>query len=329
METLKQALIHPKTGPPSTIFNDQRSQRGECPKLLRYLEEYSKRELTYSTDAPNAFLDVLRSFEKQKGLVRHYWGVPIMPFCSGSDSDCALEGFLRGLCWSSSESKTTRRLQFPSWSWAGWDCSGEGVIFHSPELQLHPLLSRLQISLNDKIIDWPEFWARHEPEPSTVDFYAQSSPAELHTAGRVIKFHGSREAGSCNHCEGFQELWLKSATYRSTDHGAPLVRAYLQQLPAGMQRLTAVGLGAAKGMLDSFTTIILNKGRELEDQSEPNYVLVFLLLREQHDVKAASLPGSPPRFERVGLMKLSWLSLQRCERSDWYLEATEQDLIVV
>lgn len=330
METLKQAVIHPEIGAPSIIPSDMRLNRGKCPKFLRYLEEYSKRELTYPSDALNAFLGVLRSFETQKGLFRHYWGVPIMPFCSGSESACALEGFLRGLCWSSSESKTTRRPQFPSWSWAGWDCSGQGVIFHSPELKLKPLLSRLQVSYNDKILDWPEFWARHEPEPSTVKFYAQSPPAELHITGRVIKFHGSREASSCNHCQGFQKLRLKSTTYRSTDLvGAPLMRAYLQQLPAGMQRLTAVVLGGAKGMLDRMSTLIVNNMEEVEDQSEPNFKLVLLLLREQHDAKAASLLGTPPRFERVGLMALSWLSLQQYERSEWYLEATEQDLIVV
>jgi hypothetical protein len=368
METLDKALVHRETGAPSLVPRDLRSHRGKLPTLLQYLEEYSKRELTYPSDALNAFLGVLRAFEKQESPVRHYWGVPILRTLSSPASEpvSALQGFLRGLCWSSSEATTTRRSHFPSWSWTGWDCSGRGVIYHSAGTPLSCSLTRLRVSLSDELLDWPDFWARREQEVSTVKFYAQSLPSRLHIKGRVVEFQGSRDVADCNHTSGFRELRLGNTTQRAGEYNTTsLVRAYLQQVPAGLQTFTAVVLGEAPVILDKLSSMMVGGGRdferiselgdeedtestlqprdsdeiekmsqlgdweEVESMSEPNYVIMLLLLREQHDTTPPALPTDDQIFERVGLLELRWRSSQDYEHSNWFLEATERDIVVL
>ncbi|KAK0613689.1 heterokaryon incompatibility protein-domain-containing protein [Immersiella caudata] len=74
--------------------------------FLRLLEEYTKRQLSFESDAIRAFSGILSSMESQHGPA--IWGVPEYIFA-------------RGISWSQSRHKMdARRRQFPSWSWAGW-----------------------------------------------------------------------------------------------------------------------------------------------------------------------------------------------------------------
>lgn len=92
--------------------------------VLNHLNEYNARELTYDTDALNAFLGVLRAYEKRptptsKPLIIHIYGVPIDALDDWPK--CAAEG----LSWNVYQwKKVERRNGFPSWSWVGWKGCG-------------------------------------------------------------------------------------------------------------------------------------------------------------------------------------------------------------
>lgn len=101
------------------------------------ISEYSAKDLTYPSDTLNAFSGILRAFEDLKYPVYHICGVPVLPPVSkdsnfrettreGKNSEHVLpirrsssDGFIVGLCWKI-KGPSTRRLSFPSWSWAGW-----------------------------------------------------------------------------------------------------------------------------------------------------------------------------------------------------------------
>jgi Heterokaryon incompatibility protein (HET) len=89
------------------------------------LNEYLERSLTFEKDILDAFKGVLVAFERKFPLrVRTLCGIPILiPNISMSD----LDGLVLGLSWRSltfeSGQHPKRRLEFPSWTWAGWKLS--------------------------------------------------------------------------------------------------------------------------------------------------------------------------------------------------------------
>ncbi|WAO91181.1 HET domain-containing protein [Fusarium falciforme] len=107
--------------------------------LFERLAEYTRRNLTYQSDALNAMLGILRIYATfERSPIYHICGVPILrgsgeevsrrqSFVTsndgGSDDDddagVALAGFVSGLCWTL-QSPGVRRPGFPSWSWTGW-----------------------------------------------------------------------------------------------------------------------------------------------------------------------------------------------------------------
>lgn len=78
------------------------------------MEEYTKRDLSYESDALHAFLGVLNSWSTLVDAVgcnaqqyrAHIWGL-------------AIHGSWLNLGWHH-EQPTLRRAGFPSWSWVGW-----------------------------------------------------------------------------------------------------------------------------------------------------------------------------------------------------------------
>ncbi|KAK5659846.1 hypothetical protein OQA88_13309 [Cercophora sp. LCS_1] len=74
------------------------------------VEGYTKRHLSFDSDAIRAFSGILKSVESTSGPA--HWGVPEY-------------SFTRGITWSQSRHGSRyRRPQFPSWSWAGWRGDG-------------------------------------------------------------------------------------------------------------------------------------------------------------------------------------------------------------
>ena len=79
-------------------------------RYQRQLTAYTRRKLTFQSDALNAFAGIQRAMSRLLFDTRFWYGLPSLIF------DCAV-------LWSSVwESKTqlTRCEEFPSWTWAGW-----------------------------------------------------------------------------------------------------------------------------------------------------------------------------------------------------------------
>ena len=139
-------------------------------KVQELLEQYTARKLSYDDDSLNAFQGVLRHYRNQEGQeVRHLWGVPyILHDAIIKHYSQHVEAYLLdGLCWRHVHScweeekalQPKRRLNFPSWSWAGW----AGTIQHDREPHRHQispfgsLLSSLRLECHD-----PHFGTFHE-----------------------------------------------------------------------------------------------------------------------------------------------------------------------
>lgn len=85
--------------------------------IFFHINEYSKRSLTYTSDMLNAFLGVLRAYERSWPPAMHVWGVP---FLLDSDGNIGQPGY--GLLWRGDLGYSLRRIQgLPSWTWAGWN----------------------------------------------------------------------------------------------------------------------------------------------------------------------------------------------------------------
>lgn len=94
--------------------------------IWKYLTEYSKRYLSYDSDAISAIAGVLHHFEQQEVPLHTLVGVPVVPdvvmdqqgkVTAGNTSQSV--SLVANLAWRNDE-QPTRRSMFPSWSWAGW-----------------------------------------------------------------------------------------------------------------------------------------------------------------------------------------------------------------
>lgn len=156
------------------------------------ISEYSTKDLTYPSDALNAFSGILRAFEDLEHPVYHLWGVPVLPpVFRGSSRDelsgkskelndtvpiarSSSDGFIVGLCWKNS-GLTTRRSLFPSWSWAGWkgpikwNSSTHPFQSHDPWVTQSDIRIDVELS-SGSVIAWEKF-----EELS----YLKDSPSEI------------------------------------------------------------------------------------------------------------------------------------------------------
>lgn len=98
--------------------------------LLKHIEEYSGRELTYSDDSLNVFIGVLNYYAKNSANMT----IPVLPLPWGliATKHKRSTFFHLHFLWSH-ETPATRRSEFPSWSWTGW---GGPLKFDGPEMML-------------------------------------------------------------------------------------------------------------------------------------------------------------------------------------------------
>lgn len=89
---------------------------------MALVEEYTKRSLSYDSDALNAVVGALKSLRRLPEPVHHIWGVPI---CTGHDDSERL-----ALHWHH-DRPAARRPSFPSWSPLGW----QGPVFFDDKWQ--------------------------------------------------------------------------------------------------------------------------------------------------------------------------------------------------
>jgi hypothetical protein len=110
---------------------------GESPfEAIHRINQYSNRSLSDPSDILRGLLGILRALEQGRHKIRHVMGVPILPGYpdwhsltqkdwDGLDglprsiSCLPTIGFCLGLLWDV-DKPLTRRVGFPSWSWAGW-----------------------------------------------------------------------------------------------------------------------------------------------------------------------------------------------------------------
>jgi hypothetical protein len=107
------------------IHNDPGKKPWE---VMSYIAEFSKRDLTYPSDALNALQGIFNLFQNGKRPVYHLLGVPILPPWAALNAHTLHkpvdrspeENFLIGLSWYHRK-PCNRRQDFPTWSWAGWE----------------------------------------------------------------------------------------------------------------------------------------------------------------------------------------------------------------
>jgi hypothetical protein len=109
-----------KAFPNREVGNDLLSPRDR-------IEEFAKRELTFDSDALNAFQGIIKEFKGLNRLVHFLSGIPLIPseyFVRseiGKAREAAQPTF--GLTWGYrrwNQRKIHRRYAFPSWSWLDW-----------------------------------------------------------------------------------------------------------------------------------------------------------------------------------------------------------------
>lgn len=157
--------------------------------VLGRIEAFTRRSLTYESDVLNAMLGIFASLGHSNGL-RHLWG---LPYCDndlfGSDKtplNISHRRFVSNLSWDV-ESPARRRVEFPSWSWTGW----EGTVRWARGLKMldNARLSRdkteiscaVKPELNDgKIVDWKTY-------QTLYDSITQAPTIYIHISAHVTR----------------------------------------------------------------------------------------------------------------------------------------------
>lgn len=115
----------------SYIFGSPLSsiRNGNAFPFVFYVEEYTRRELTYDSDALHAFSGILQALEQSEPRLHHIWAIEI-DFSRTAPRDQPKDRLDRpfhrlpalALFWQHKESfrLSYRRPEFPSWSWLGW-----------------------------------------------------------------------------------------------------------------------------------------------------------------------------------------------------------------
>jgi hypothetical protein len=97
-----------------------RMKRQRLKGLWELIVEYSNRNLTYDSDALKALAGICRVFEEGEYPIYNLQGLPVVPFTESGSSSSTME-LVSALCWHHDvPRKACRRMQFPSWTWAGW-----------------------------------------------------------------------------------------------------------------------------------------------------------------------------------------------------------------
>ncbi|KAF1968722.1 HET-domain-containing protein [Bimuria novae-zelandiae CBS 107.79] len=136
--------------PPGSFTN--KSPGSVSYDVMRYVSEYYERDLSYPSDAINAMRDIFKTFVASPSKVYHICGVPVLcsvPKTELNSAPNALEqSFLRGLFWHHSE-PGRRRIEFPSWSWAGWEDGKIHPEFYRPEWLFNEQFYGIGVSIED------------------------------------------------------------------------------------------------------------------------------------------------------------------------------------
>lgn len=111
--------------------------------IVKRLNEYASRQLTFGSGSLNAILGIFRPFQDKQ--VYHLWGVP---FFADSAPGNMERNFVMALSWNTRVPDQARcRSNFPTWSWVGWKRLDNLTVPWAPESK-SPIEDTLPISVH-------------------------------------------------------------------------------------------------------------------------------------------------------------------------------------
>ncbi|KAH8677945.1 heterokaryon incompatibility protein-domain-containing protein [Xylariales sp. PMI_506] len=265
--------------------------RSLSPKDLRvHINAYSRRRLTYESDALNGLLGVFRTFQDQEDPIHHFGGLPVYPL--HGDPTFLRGSFLAGLTWKAAPAPaeeevgeesiasasspapappppttitTTpeimkRRKGFPSWSWTGWsnpvDCTGVDEHDISPACQV-------QLSTHEGV--WMDFEEAFQKYISKNNFRSLSNVVEI-TAWVVkiswAKFWRRGRAGSANQVpKSLAWATAQAALDQNCDHRIGFPLALECEVDNGSD-LSAIAFLDISSKSPSFVVLLVVRMRE-------------------------------------------------------------------
>ncbi|KAI0972309.1 HET-domain-containing protein [Xylaria arbuscula] len=347
METLCQPIVHPFCGAPTIRITDAIPDIRSVGTMIinDYLREYSKRQLSYSSDILNAFRGIFHMFEKQSPPILHCGGVPLLLNDlehQAIPSNANLLGFLRGLLWVAPWEDAVRRPGFPSWSWTGWDCRGGGVKFDPPNCPIYCSLSKLYPHCEDTTTRFPikyncQTKLTQQDDLENLNLCVPSSPGALYMTGNIVTFryisHTQLREELClgsNTCGIYFEHINKPSRAIGTCAKPVITHVHDAGIPRGSQTLCAIEMARTVDPILNRDSFSWKTGEESHQsgpsKSQSSILVIFLLLREILNTHQA-MPYKV--FERVGILKLDFSTVEDFQSSDWFLEAVEQNIVVI
>jgi hypothetical protein len=149
--------------------------------IMYFVAEFSKKELSHPADALNAMQGIFQMFYKAKTPIYHIEGVPLVPH--QLLTFVPEDSFIQGLCWYH-EKVGERRLEFPSWSWAGWTGLLANRVMLDPRRLRGPYDISVRLEYENGIIeDFPK-------ENERQDFLSKIAIIRvkfLHIKGQTLK----------------------------------------------------------------------------------------------------------------------------------------------
>ncbi|KAI1823544.1 heterokaryon incompatibility protein-domain-containing protein [Xylaria intraflava] len=355
-ETLCQTLTHEcGSGPgtaPSMHGTGSWQNPGAAGTMLvnYYLRNYSQRSLSFSSDILNGFRGIFNALEKRDVPTFHCGGIPILT--SGLDnevsrSEANMVGFLRGLCWWSPRDIVLRRPDFPSWSWTGWECL-TGAELNELAIPVQCLLKRAYVICSDRTTHDPLGFDSEGGEQSILEdiqYHVSPSPGAIYMTGKVVTFRTLVSGDGGGDCPGWHDIWFghknKGLPPREGCRMPSFVRFFnvgayqseslrpLSVTPEGLtlSAVTVLGHGLFPNPIEHISS--------RNEKIPAKVILIMQLLRHlpedirNHEPYLKSLAGEYKVFERVGYLEVEFSTVLDYQASDWFLEAAEENIVIV
>jgi hypothetical protein len=114
-------------GLPFGAFDDRNKPWSyQFKKYLILATNFTSRDLSWDSDALNAFAGIMRHLQTSKYPIKQVLGIPYLLPSISPNGVTHLDCIVAALCWRhieccwSGRGTVKRRHEFPSWTWAGW-----------------------------------------------------------------------------------------------------------------------------------------------------------------------------------------------------------------
>lgn len=151
--------------------------------VYRSIREYTRRTLSFESDALNAFLGILAAYER-RFQVYHLWG---MPYLKLGHAAFDLPALTQSLFFKLSN-ESVRRIDFPSWSWTGWThfVTWHGASQDNMELDWY-MDSEIAVELKSgDILSLHEYSSDHDFSAKSIEELSHF----IHIQGYLVAIHG-------------------------------------------------------------------------------------------------------------------------------------------